>query len=129
MDLRAYFQDIKGEGILATADGEGRVDLAVYARPHFMDDGTIAFIMADRLTHHNLLSNPYAAYMFMEEGPGYKGVRLFLKKVREEADTELLYTIRRRKYAAEPNQEEKSKFLVFFQVEKQLPLIGSGDPD
>ncbi len=129
MDLNTYFQDIKGEGILATADAEGRVDLAVYARPHFMDDGTIAFIMADRLTHHNLLSNPYAAYMFMEDGPGYKGVRLFLKKVREEADTELLHTIRRRKDAAEPSQENKSRFLVFFQVEKQLPLIGDSESD
>ncbi|MEJ2589534.1 MAG: hypothetical protein P8165_18510 [Deltaproteobacteria bacterium] len=83
----------------------------------------------DTGTHHNLLSNPNAAYMFMEDGPGYKGVRLFLKKQGEEADSELLYSIRRRKYAAEANQEESSKFLVFFEVEKQLPLIGAGDTD
>lgn len=127
MDLNKYFEDVKGRGVLATADARGKVDLAVYAKPHFMEDGTIAFIMADRLTHHNLMSNPNAAYMYMEEGKGYKGVRLFIRKLREEENTELLESLRRRKYAAEKDQEEKSRFLVFFQVEKVLPLIGSGE--
>lgn len=127
MDLNKYFEDVKGRGILATADAGGKVDLAVYAKPHLMEDGTIAFIMADRLTHHNLMSNPSAAYMYMEEGKGYKGVRLFIRKLREEENTELLESLRRRKYAAEKDQEEKSRFLVFFQVEKVLPLIGSGE--
>ena len=79
MDLRAYFESAKGTGILVTADNQGKVDAAVYSRHHFMDDGTLAFIMADRLTHHNIQSNPHAAYLFMEEGTGYKGHRLFLK--------------------------------------------------
>ena len=54
MNLENYFENVKGTGVLATADGQGRVDVALYSKPHFMDDGTIAFIMADRLTHHNL---------------------------------------------------------------------------
>ena len=58
MNLRDYFESVKGHGVLATADKDGRVDVAVYARPHFIDDETIAFIMRDRLTHHNLQSNP-----------------------------------------------------------------------
>jgi hypothetical protein len=37
--------------------------------------------MADRLTHQNLQSNDRAAYLFMEEGQGYKDKRLFLKKL------------------------------------------------
>ena len=86
MDLKSYFENIKGVGVLSTADKEGRVNAAVYSRPHFMEDGTIAFIMNDRLSHHNLTSNPHAAYLFMEEGPGYKGKRLFITKVREEED-------------------------------------------
>lgn len=127
MDLGEYFKDVKGRGVLATADGEGRVDMAVYAKPHVMDDGSIAFIMADRLSHHNLQSNDRAAYLFMEEGPRYKGIRLFLIKLREEKDSELLQRIRRRKYAAEKGGEEGSRFLVFFKVEKVLPLIGVGE--
>lgn len=125
MDLQAYFENTKGTGILATADGEGKVDLAVYAKPHFMEEGTIAFIMAERLTHENLQSNDRAAYLFLEEGPGYKGLRLFLKKVREERNTELLRSIRRRTYP-----EDQSRYLVLFTIEKQLPLIGAGEePD
>jgi hypothetical protein len=126
MDLGKYFENLKGTGVLATADDQGRVDVAVYARPHIMDQETIAFIMPDRLTHHNLQSNDHAAYLFMEEGPGYKGIRLFLTKVREEEDSELLQSIRRRKYATEKGEEEESRFLVFFKVDKLLPLIGAG---
>jgi len=125
MDLGKYFEDLKGSGVLATADDQGRVDVAVYARPHIIDRETIAFIMSDRLTHHNLQSNNHAAYLFMEERPGYKGVRLFLTKVREEEDSELLHSIRRRKYASEKGEEEQSRFLVFFKVNQVLPLIGA----
>jgi hypothetical protein len=123
MELREYFENTEGRAILATADGDGNVDAAVYARPHFMDDGTIALIMRDRLTHHNLQSNSHACYLFMEKGPGYKGKRLFLTKVREEQDTELLHSMRRRQYL---NEKDEAKFLVFFKVDKELPLVGAG---
>ena len=123
MELREYFENTEGRAILATADGDGKVDAAVYARPHFMDDGTIALILRDRLTHHNLQSNSHACYLFMEKGPGYKGKRLFLTKVREEQDTELLQSLRRRQYLSE---KDEAKFLVFFKVDKELPLIGAG---
>ncbi len=123
MDLKQYFEDTKGIGILATADAEGKVDAAVYARPNIMEDDSLAFIMRDRLTHHNLQSNPYATYLFVEKGPGYKGKRLFLKKAREEQDTELLASLRKRQYL---DEKEESKFLVFFKIEKELPLIGDG---
>jgi hypothetical protein len=127
MDLREYFEGTKGLGVLATADDQGRVDVAVYASPHIMDDTTVAFIMPDRLTHHNLQSNAHAAYLFREDGPGYKGVRLFLEKLREEQDTELLRSIRRKQYASEKGEEETSRYVVFFTVEKTLPLIGAGE--
>jgi len=123
MDLKAYFENTKGLGILSTADSDGKVDAAVYARPHFMEDGTLAFIMRDRLTHHNLQSNPHAAYLFKEEAPGYKGLRLFMTKVREEQDAKLLESLRRRQYI---NEKDEAKFVVFFKINKKLPLIGSG---
>ncbi|SPD74281.1 conserved hypothetical protein [uncultured Desulfobacterium sp.] len=127
MNLKDYFENNKGRGILATADKEGKVDVAVFSRPHIMDEETIAFIMPDRLTHHNLQSNNHAAYLFMEDGPEYKGVRLFLSKFREEKDTELLHSIRRRRYSSKEETEEEPRFLVFFKVDKILPLIGAGD--
>ena len=123
MDLKQYFEDTQGTGVLSTADSDGKVDAAIYARPHFMDNGTIAMIMRDRLTHHNLESNPHACYMFIEKGPGYKGKRLFLTKVREEQDGDLLQSLRRRQYIRETDE---SKFLVFFTIDKELPLVGAG---
>jgi hypothetical protein len=126
MELQEYFDRVKGTGILATADSEGKVDMAVYAKPHFMDDGTVAFIMADRLTHNNLQTNDSAAYMFMEEGSGYKGKRLFLTKLREEQDSDMLYALRSKKYASE-KEEGKTRFLVFFKIDKVLPVIGAGE--
>ncbi len=124
MDLKEYFENTEGSGILATADGNGQVDAAIYGRPHFMDDGTIALIMRDRLTHHNLQSNSHACYMFIEKGPGYKGKRFFLTKVREEQDSELLQSVRRRQYI---DEKDESKFLVFFDIDKELPLVGAGE--
>jgi hypothetical protein len=123
MALKDYFEEQKGTGVLATADSSGKVDAAIYSRPHFMEDGSIAFIMRDRLTHHNLQSNPYATFLFIENGPGYNGKRLYLKKTREENNPELIRKIKRRKYT---DDDEEPKFLVFFTLEKELPLIGTG---
>ena len=129
MDLNAYFESTKGHGVLATADASGRVNLAIFARPHVMEDNSVAFIMPHRLTHSNLESNPQAAYLFLEAGPGYKGKRLYLTKIREEQDTDLLYSLRRRTYPPEAEKAEAPRFLVFFQVNQVLPVVGAGDPE
>ena len=123
MKLDEYFDQKKGVGVLSTADSEGKVDAAIYARPHFMEDGTLAFIMRDRLSHHNLQSNPHATYLFKEEGSGYRGKRLFMTRVREELDTGQLESLRRRK-SAYGNSEDR--FLVFFKLDNELPLVGDG---
>jgi hypothetical protein len=119
--LKEYFEHTKGVGVLATADSKGKVDAAVYSRPHFLEEGTMAFIMRDRLTHHNLQSNPSATFLFIEEGGVSKGRRLFLQKVREENNPELIKKIKRRKYN-EGNDDPV--FLVYFSLEKELPLLG-----
>jgi hypothetical protein len=126
MNLSDYFGKSKGRGVLATADSQGRVDAAVYATPHILDGGSVAFIMRDRLTHVNLQSNPHAAFLFMEDGPGYKGIRLFLTKLREEQDSELLFSLRRKDYK-ESEEQTGPLFLVVFSVDKVLSLIGGGE--
>lgn len=126
MDLKSYFENTRGTGILSTADSEGNVDCAIYARPHVMDDGTIAMIMRDRLSHKNLQSNPRAAYMFIEQSKGYKGKRLYLTKVREDEDKALIESLKRRAYPEDHPPNEEARFLVYFQVDKELPLVGSG---
>ena len=60
-------------------------------------------------------------YLFKEDGPGYKGKRLFITKLKEEKNTELLESLRRRKTAY---QDAEDRFLVYFKVDKELPLVG-----
>ena len=94
MDVKAYFSRVKGRGFLATADAAGEVDIAVYSRPRVLEDGTLVFGMADRLTHANLTENPHAVYAFHEGA--FRGVRLFLEKIGEEEDGPLLDDVRAR---------------------------------
>ena len=129
MHMQEYFENRQGVGVLSTADSDGKVDAAIYAKPHVMEDGTIAFIMRDRLTHKNINTNPHAVYLFIENAGGYKGVRLFLKKVREDDDAELIKRMTRRCLSAEEDAAKGPKFLVYFEVEKILNLIGGDSPD
>ncbi len=128
MKLKEYFEDASGTGVLSTADAEGRVDAAIYSRPHVMDDGTLAFIMRERLTYENLKANPHAAFLFMEDEAGYRGVRLFMKKLREDSDPALVEEMTRRSLTPEEDRAKGPKHIVYFAVEKALPLIGSGEP-
>lgn len=124
MELKEYFEKTKGTGILSTADSDGNVDSAIYARPHIMDDGTFVLLMRERLSYSNLQSNPKAAYLFLEQGQGYKGARFFLKKVKEDTDAERINALRRRVYHEEITGEEETH-AVYFEITRQLPLIGS----
>ena len=118
-----YFENTKGTGVLATADDDGNVDVAIYSRPHCKDEKTVAFIMNDRLSYKNMSSNPKAAYLFIEDGPGYSGKRLCLEKIEEETDNDKIDAIRRKteKHHAMSGEE---KHLVYCRVDRVRPLIG-----
>ena len=125
MKLSEYFEKTKGKGVMSTADSSGNLTAAVYSRPHVMDDGTVAFIMADRLTHKNLESNPHAVYLFMESGDKYVGKRLYLTKTKEEKNSPLIDTIRRRESCpVDEAYMKENRYLVHFKIDKTLPLIG-----
>ena len=129
MSLRDYFEHTQGIGVLATADANGKVNAAIYARPYFLDrddDSTLAFIMGDRASHDNIRANPSAAYLFIEEGEEYPGKRLSLTRIKEEADQEKIRSISRRKSASEED-EDKTRFLVHFRIDAVRPLIGTGE--
>jgi len=123
MEIKDYFENNKGFGVLSTSDGNGNVNSAVYARPHVMEDDLLAFVMRDRQSYQNIRSNPHATYLFREDGPGYKGIRLYLTKTREENDPDLISSLSRRKYPADQDAGESS-LLVYFKLEKTRPLIG-----
>ncbi len=125
MDLKNYFENTSGTGILSTSDSNGHVDAAIYSRPHFLED-QIAFIMRDRLSHKNLGSNPHAVYLFIEDGPGHKGKRIYLTKVKEEKNSERIDLLKRRK---KDSNSDEDTFLVFFDLDHERPLIGDDHQD
>lgn len=104
----------------------GRVDAAAYSRPHVFDVCTVAFMMRERLTHDNLGQNPHAAYLFLEEGSGLAGIRLSLRKLREQTDHDLTAAMTRRLLSAGDVSAKGQKFLVTFAVGNVLPLVGGG---
>jgi hypothetical protein len=100
------------------------VDLAVYAKPHVIDEKTIAFVMRERLSHQNLKTNPHAAYMFIEKGEGYEGKRLYLTKLREETNTSVVEMFRQKQPEICSVDDDSNKYLVHFQVDDVWPLVG-----
>ncbi len=126
MKLKNYFENTKGMGVLSTADNQGKVNSAIYSRPHVMEDGSLAFIMRDRLTHKNTELNSHAVYLFREDGPGYNGKRLYLTRIREERDADLIDSLSRRSYASDRDRRV-SRFLVYYKLEKELPLVGDAE--
>ena len=127
MTLREYFHNTRGTGVLATADQEGRVDAAIYSRPHILDDGRLAFIMRERLTYNNLQSNPYATFLFMEPGEHREGLRLFMKKTGEDGNEEMISRMTRRNLTPEEDRAAGPKHIVYFSLEKILSLVGGNE--
>lgn len=127
MDLHEYFTTTQGTGILATASAaNGEVTTAVYAKPHVLDNSSVALLMRERLTYANLQTNSHASYLFLEQGPGSKGIRLYLHKIDESDDAELIRSMTRRHLSPEEDKAKGPKHLVRFRVVKVLPLVGDG---
>jgi hypothetical protein len=124
MDLASYFKEKMGTGVLATADGKGRVNTAIYSRPHVYSNQELGLIMRERLSRQNLLENPHAGYLFREEGNGYRGIRLWLKMTGESEDPDQIAALSRRSRKGEEDYPDEAKFLVRFRVEKAFVLIG-----
>jgi hypothetical protein len=123
MDLRSYFQNNPGRGILATANANGEVDQAVYSGPYFLEDGSLAFIMAEHLTYENLKQNPHACFMFIEAGGWFSGRRLYLTMTGEKKGKAIVDKICAR--CAYWFHGDISKAHVgVFRIDKVLPLVG-----
>ena len=125
MDLKEYFLENKGFGVLSTANNDGKVDSAAYAKPYVVDNKKVAFIMSDKLSYANLEKNPYAVYLFREETSGYEGKRLYIKKDHETQDKEAVEVACKAGWPGPYCTERflEGHFLVYFTVEDVLPLV------
>lgn len=124
MSLTEYFEVVKGTGILATSDSDGNVDIAVYSRPYVIEENKVAFSMLDRTSYSNIVSNPKAAYMYIEQAEGYSGKRLYLKKTGEETDRQVIDEIKSQRPSKHPSTADVARHFVYFEIEKVRPLVG-----
>ena len=125
MNLHDYFKEKSGFGVISTSNNQGEVNSAVYAKPHILNDNTVAFIMRDRLTRKNVNENPHANYMFIEHNHGFHGVRLSLTMAGESQDQEQIQSLSRRSSAGDSDDAER--YLVTFTVNKALMLVGGDE--
>jgi hypothetical protein len=93
MSLAEMFEDY-GIGVLATAGADGKVNTAVYARPHQLNETTLVWGMTEGLTYDNVTENPNASFLFKTTAAGFTGVRITLKMLRSVQEGELLTRIR-----------------------------------
>ena len=84
----------QGMGVMSTSALDGKVNSAVYARPHVIDESTLVWGMTDKRTYQNLVDNPHASFLFKAGGPGFSGIRLALELIRTEEEGPLLETIK-----------------------------------
>lgn len=123
MNLQETFRNY-GLGVMATANGAGAVNTAVYARPHVIDDQTLVWGMADGRTFHNLAENPHASYLFRESAPGFRGVRVALELIKTQEGGEMLATIiQKTNEVVGPGAGTAVTHAVWFKIVEIRPLI------
>jgi hypothetical protein len=117
-------------GALATADSEGKPDVAYFGSPRLMDDGTLIMGSGDNLSLKNMRENPYAAFFCVDEAPvtpQTPGCRLYLKVREIFTEGELLVSIR--ESIAKHFSEDAAKLViaaVTFDVTHIRPLMAAG---
>lgn len=126
MNLSEYFENVKGTGILATGDSDGNIDAALYGKPFFVDERTIAFDMMHRVSYANLQTNPNACYMFIEKAEGFIGKRLNLVKEGEETDAGKIRLLKK-KYNLMDIKGEEQRHIVYFRIKEIRPLVIDGE--
>lgn len=113
-----------GKGIIATAGRDGSVNTAIYARPHLIDEETLAWGMTEGRSYANLKQNPHASYLYIAPGGGYAGWRLSLKLQELRDDGELLQQIRESTTRiVDPMAGAAVKHVGYFQVLEVRPLV------
>ncbi len=125
MNLNEYFADKKGTGVLATSDASGKTNAAIYSRPYLIDEQTIALSMLERRSYANIQANPKASYLFLIDGEGHDGIRLYLEVAGEETDPDKIAQIKAQ-HASKRMRTDAPRHLMLFKVVEVRPLIGDG---
>ncbi len=137
-----YFNKAPRLGVLSTSSSDGKVDSAIFGSPQMIDEKTVVIATAKNRTFANLLENPNAVYIIMEQcldsttlgnmesGSSvmdWKGIRVYMKMKKYTTSGEMLEMIRSQ--AASFVGEEAAKMIyasVTFEIYEIRPLIDFG---
>lgn len=84
-------------GALATTNGRGDVNAAVFGSPRMIDEDTVVMAIGDNRSFRYLQENPKATFILVEPGDSptdWKGVRVYLEMDAFERYGELLDSFR-----------------------------------
>lgn len=141
-DLMEYFNKSPRLGVLSTSSKDGKVNSAVYGSPHMIDEKTVLVATAQNRTFANLMENPYASYIVIEEPAAstepnpniepptimdWKGIRVYMKMKEFQTSGQLLEIIRSQ--IANFAGEEAAKIIyaaVTLEIYEVRPLVDFG---
>ncbi len=123
MSLSEYLSP-GGTGVIATADGDGTINTAIYAAPTVVDDETVAWGMSEGRTYRNLRENPNAAFLHQAPGDGAAGIRMTLRLEAIRDSGEDLDAIRARARKTSGVAAAKMlKYVAYFKVVETRSLM------
>ena len=123
MNLAELFPE-GGRGIIGTADANGVVNLAIFAIPHVVNEGTLAWGFTEGRSISNLRANPHASYLYLAPSRGYSGWRLSLTLQKEEREGDLLEKIKQQAAQSAGSVAGAAvKQVVLFTVDEVRPLM------
>jgi len=143
-NLMEYFNKAPRLGVLSTSGSDGKVDSAVFGSPQMIDEKTVLLATGKNRTFANLLENPNAVYIILEQcsdapneentnmEPGssvmdWKGIRVYMKMKEYFTSGEMLDMIRSQ--AANLIGEEAAKMIhaaMTFEIYEVRPLVDFG---
>ena len=113
--------------LLATSNGEGKVNVAVYGSPAMIDEDTVVLSTRENRSYQNLRKNPQAAMIVVEPGEisrASKGIRIYLEMTAIETVGELLdrFRVEVGKRAGK-EAAEGVKAAIRFKITEVRPLV------
>ncbi len=125
-ELRQYFKQTKGNGVLITSNRHGQVDAITYPKPIIDQNDYLVFITQDPLVYQNLSHNPQAMFVFLEYFQPNKGLRLKLLKSHEENETAIQYSMQSQNFS---KKQSEIKHIISFHLQDKLPLFDRTDKE
>ncbi len=129
-ELMEMFNKQPRLGTLATSDGRGAVNNAVFSALNMVDEETVVMAIGENRSYDNLKENPRAAFIFFEPAASpfdWKGARLYLAAAAMEESgplyDQLVAAVRKE---VGDQAADNIKAAVTFKIENVRPLIDFG---